>query len=88
MTDVKSAPKDRYRAEVRHVGGWTYEARVVTVHTIRMVGERGEPLETIETHSFVDARTVLGERWALWKARRMVAAARRRDVREGQPWVI
>lgn len=96
--ELKDAP-GRYRAEVRHRRGWLWDVRLVTAHVIRLpagpapgskpstepVGPAPRPLRT-ESRS--DPVGVWGERWANWKARRMVAAAHRKDVREQQPWAV
>ncbi len=90
---LKSAPKDRYRAEVRRRGRWTYEVQLVTTHTLRLPrGPALEPTDEPPIERLIESvlqvpPMVLGARWARWKARRMVAAAKRRDVREQQPWV-
>lgn len=86
--------KDRYRAEIRPHGRvlWvlpTYEVDLVTTHDLRVVGEQGEPVAPLFPESRLLAPyVVLGELWARWKGRRIVAAAKRRDVREGQPWAV
>lgn len=100
---TKSAPTgDRYRAEIRRRGTvlWmfpTYEVDLHTTHVIpaSRIDERGltvvfrEGGEDIETGSTLPyPPVVLGEWWARWKGRRMVAAAYKRDVREQQPWVV
>jgi len=79
---------DRYRAEIRKRSRWVWDVRLAATHRIPTVGERGELLEVRMVETFRDPATVLGARWARWKGRRMVAAAHRRDVREGQPWVV
>ena len=90
--EAKDAP-GRYRAEVRHRRGWLWEVDVVTTHVILPVIKRvkddveyGEPVHGESRLERPPA--VLGERWAGWKARRMVAAAHRKDVREQQPWAV
>lgn len=85
--EPKSAP-ERYRAEIRHRRGWAWEARLVTHHVLPVVGERGELIEATELDTESEPYTVRGERWARWKGRRLVAAALKRDVREGQPWAV
>jgi hypothetical protein len=82
--------KDRYRAEVRRRGTvlWmfpTYEVDLVTRHVIQSI----PTVEAVEREStLLVPSVVLGRRWAEWKAKRMVAAAYKRDVREAQPWVV
>lgn len=89
---TKNAP-GRYRAVVRHRRGWLWEVDLVTEHvilpvvrTVREATEHGGPVHVQSRLERPPAR--LGERWANWKGRRMVAAAYRRDVRDGQPWVV
>jgi hypothetical protein len=85
---AKDAP-ERYRPDVRHRGGWLWEAQVVTTHVLRIVGEQGEPVEPFEVETrLLEPPARPGQRWAWWKARRMVAAAHRKDVREQQPWAV
>jgi hypothetical protein len=86
--EAKDAP-GRYRAEVRHRRGWLWEAQLVTTHVLRIVGESGEPVDPLEQETRLeDPPARPGQRWANWKARRMVAAAHRKDVREQQPWAV
>lgn len=85
--ELASASKDRYRAEIGHRRGWLWEVDLVTTHELRVVGEKGEPVPSLFPESRLQVPyVVLGERWARWKGRRMVAGAKRRDVREEQPW--
>jgi hypothetical protein len=88
LEEAKDAP-GRYRTDVRKQRGPLYEVQLVTTHVIRPVGEHGEPLPTWNyTTELERPPIVLTQRWAQWKARRMVAAAHRRDVREQQPWAV
>lgn len=76
---------DRYRAEISKSGRWQYEVQLVTTHVIQSLPD----VEAVEVESQLEIPPqVWGEWWARWKARRMVAAARRRDIRERQPWVV
>lgn len=95
---LKSAPTERYRADPRRctrgrLKRWTWEVDLVTTHVILPVDKRTNDAVWYARPIDVESRlehppVVLGERWARWKGRRMVAAAKRRDVREEQPWVV
>lgn len=79
----------RYRTEIRPLRWGRREVRLVTTHVIPTIDEHGQPSDPREVQTEQqDPPVVLGERWARWKGRRMVAAALRRDVREGQPWAV
>lgn len=82
------AETERYRPRVTRLRVLT-EVQLVTRHTIRAVGEtiNDEVLSIVETERDRPSY-VLGKRWADWKAKRMKAAAYRRDVREQQPWAV
>jgi len=90
MATARKISDDRYRAEIRYRGRALgvfpmFEVDLVTTHTIQSVPE----VETVFSESrLLVPVVVLGARWARSKARRMVAAAYRRDVREAQPWVV
>lgn len=84
-TDGDVAEPERYRARITRKRVLT-EVQLVTRHTIRSTGD-DIPECVVETERDRPAH-VLGARWAGWKARRMVAAAYRRDVREQQPWAV
>lgn len=85
---------ERYRPRIRK-RRVLWEVQIITRHTIRSVND-DDPrvVETVMERPFWRWRRdpcvtyVLSERWANWKGRRMVAAAHRRDVREGQPWAV
>jgi hypothetical protein len=82
--------KDRYRAEIRRRGTVlymfaTYEVDLVTTHEIQSL-PTVDPL--FPESRLLVAHVVVGEWWANWKGRRLVAAAIKRDVREAQPWVV
>jgi hypothetical protein len=69
----------RHRATVVHHRWFLYEIQVRTYHDVN-----GR-----EAVSKADALPVRpGLPWARWKARRMVARAHRRDVRQKQPWAV
>lgn len=94
---LKGAPKDRYRAEIRQRGRWTYEVRLITTHTLFLPSGPApgsaaprtatEPIRREVQSTMEPPWFVLSLRWAKWKGRRAIAAQQRRDVREEQPWV-
>jgi len=98
VTEIEKCAPERYRVEVRPrpprwrwwrrwPAGLVHDVQIVTTHDIWPVGEKGEALPAVHVESELEhPPAVLGERWARWKGQRMVAAAHRRDVREGQPW--
>lgn len=88
VEQTKGAP-DRYRAEIRPHGRilWlfpTYRVDLITTHGVWRTPLDGEP--GWAKSSLDSPPVVLGEWWANWRGRRLVAAALKRDVREGQPW--
>jgi hypothetical protein len=78
-------PEDRYRAEITQVGRWVYQVQIIAKSTIQLQGDMEMPgLEScleMPPH-------VIGRRWAAWKARRMLAAIRRRAERRANKTVI
>jgi hypothetical protein len=100
--EVESAPEryraeirprpPRFRWWRRWPAGLVRDVQLVTTHVIRPVLRRVDGIvkecgDVVLVESELErAPVVLGERWAGWKARRMVRAAYRRDARQGQPW--
>jgi hypothetical protein len=80
---------ERYRPRISR-GRVLYEVQLVTTHTIQPVGEspREQAARVIVETERERPSYVLGARWGAWKARRMVAGAHRRDVRQRQPWAV
>lgn len=89
FTTERPTPKDRYRAEIRHRRGWLWEVDLVTTHDLHVRGERGERVKPLFPESrLLVPYLVVSEWWARCKGRRLIAAAKRQDVREQQPWAV